>query len=122
MEKYVDVMTRTLELSESCVEALEHIKLRINEGVFEDTMRLMEDLVNAVYQIETSMQSFLDQLPLNGIEDKPTQLRSALEHVVSAYEQGNSGKALEIIQFNLFPSCKHWKAEIDKALHPFVLS
>lgn len=122
MEKHHDVMKRTVELSGSCVEALEHIKVRINDGAFEDTVRLMDDLVNAVYQIEKSMQGYLDQLPANGIEDKTIQLRNALDHTVSAYEQGEGGKALEIIQFNLLPSCKGWKEEIEMALHPYVLS
>lgn len=122
MEEYIDLMKRTVELSESCVEVLEHIKLRINEGAFEETFRLMDDLVNSVYQIEVSMQGYLDQLPENRIIERTSQLRNALEHTVSAYEHGQSGKTFEIIQFNLLPSCKSWKAEIEKALYPYVLS
>jgi hypothetical protein len=122
MEKYIDVMKRTIELSESCVESLENMKLRINEGAFEETIQSMDDLVNAVYQIELSIQGFVDKLPLNGIEERTTQLRKAMEHVVSAYEQGEAGQALESIQFNLLPCCKGWKTEIEKALQPHVLS
>lgn len=122
MEKYIDVMKMTVELSESCIETLVHIKMRLNKGSFEDTIRLMDDFVNAVYQIEVSMKGYLNQLPVNRIEEKTTQLRIAMEHAVSAYEQEQCGKALEIIQFNLLPNCKSWKAEIEKTLHPYVLS
>jgi hypothetical protein len=122
MEKYIDVMKRTIELSESCVESLEHIKLRINEGAFEETIQSMDDLVNAVYQIEVSMQGYLREIPANRIEERTNQLRNSLEHVVSAYGQRESAKALEIIQFNVLPSCKGWKTEIEKALQSYVLS
>jgi hypothetical protein len=122
MEKYVNVMKRTLELSESCQEALEHIKARLNEGNFEETMRLMDDLVNGFYQIEKSVQAFSSSLPSNQMENTTNQVRKAMEHVVSAYEQGERGKVLEIIQFNLLPNYKKWKTELETTLHPFVLS
>jgi hypothetical protein len=121
MEKYIDVMKRTIELSESCKETLEHIKLRLNEGAFEDTFRSMDDFVNGFYQIEISMSDYLHKLSPNGIEERTIHLRNAMEHVVSAYEQGESGKALEIIQFNLLPNCISWKAEIERVLNPYVL-
>jgi hypothetical protein len=122
MENYMEVMKRTVELSDSCLGALEHIKVRLNEGAFEDTVRLMDDFVNGFYQIEKSMQGFISELSSNQLEETTNQLRSAMEHVVSAYEQGNSGKALEIILLNMLPSCKKWKVEIEKSLHPYVLS
>lgn len=122
MEKYIDVMKTTVELSESCIETLEQIKIMLNKDSFEDTIWLMDDFVNAVYQIEVSMKGFLLQLPVNRIEEKTSQLRTAMEHTISAYEQELCGKALEIIQFNLLPNCKSWKTEIEKTLHPYVLS
>jgi hypothetical protein len=122
MEKHLDVVKRTIELSESCVEALEHIKLRINEGAFEETIRLMDDLMNAIHQIEVSMYGYLDKLPKNDIEERTIQLRNAMELVVSAYEQRESVKASEFIQLNLYPCFNSWKAEIERVLHPYVLS
>jgi hypothetical protein len=59
MEKYLDVMKRTVELSDSCLGVLEHIKVRLNEGAFEDTVQLMDDFVNGCYQIEKSMHGFI---------------------------------------------------------------
>jgi hypothetical protein len=123
MEKYMDVMKRTVELSESCLGAINHIKVRLNEGAaFEDSIRLMDDLVNGFYQIEKSLQGFITKLPLNQIEGLTNRLRSAMEHTVSAYEQGESGKVLEIIQFNLLPSFKSWRAELDQVLSPYLIS
>jgi hypothetical protein len=122
MEKYMDVMKRTVELSESCLGAIDHIKARLNEGAFEDTIRLMDDLVNGFYQIERSLQGFISKLPSNQIEGLTNRVRSAMEHTISAYEQGDRGKVLEIIQFNLLPSFKIWKAELDQVLSPYLIS
>lgn len=122
MEKYMDVMKRTVELSESCLEALEYIRVRMNEGVFEETVRLMDDFVNGFYQIEKSIQVFISELPTNQLEATTNQLRSAMERVITAYEQGDIGKAVETMQFNLLPSCKKWKLEIETSLRPYVLS
>lgn len=116
MEKHLNVMKKTVELAESCVETLEYIKSKLNQGSFEETVPLMNDLVIGFYQIEVSMQRYFDQLSVKRIEEKSNQLRSAMEHTVTAYEQRLSGKALEVIQFNLLPSCKRWKEEIEKAL------
>ena len=78
----------------------------------------MDDFVNGFYQIEKSMQGFISELPSNQIEETTNQLRNAMEHTVSAYEQGDIGKALETMQFNLLPSCKEWKLEIENSYIP----
>ncbi|CAN7152655.1 hypothetical protein LJR153_000102 [Paenibacillus sp. LjRoot153] len=98
------------------------MKVRLNESAFEDTVRLMDDFVNGFYQIEKSMQGFISELPSNQLEETTNQLRNAIEHAVFAYEQGDIGEALETIQFNLLPSCKKWKLELENSLHPNVLS
>ncbi|TVY09338.1 hypothetical protein [Paenibacillus cremeus] len=122
MEKYIDVMKKNLELAGSCEEALDHIKVRLSEGFFEETIGLMNDFINGVCKIEMSMSDFLPQLSLIEIEVKMMQLRTAMEKVVSAYEQGEGGKALEAIQFDLLPCHTSWRAEIEKTLNPYVLS
>ncbi|WP_424766657.1 hypothetical protein [Paenibacillus sp. sgz302251] len=122
MEKHVDVMKRTIELSEGCLEALEHITVRLNEGAFEETIRLMDDLVNGFYQIEKSLQGFISKLSGHQLEETMNQLRNAIEHVVSSYEQGNRGKALEGIQLNLLPSFKGLNAELEVTFRPYILS
>ena len=45
MEKYLDIMKRTIELTETCYEGLEHIKEKLNEGQFVETIPLMNDSV-----------------------------------------------------------------------------
>jgi hypothetical protein len=122
IEKYLDVMKRMVELSETCLEGMEHIKLQLNEGRFEDSIRLMTDVVEAYHRMEKSLQDFLSQLSPNRIEELSNPLRRAFEYVVSAYEEGEGAKALEIIQFNLLPSYKKWKGELERSLNPYLVS
>jgi hypothetical protein len=51
MEKYLDVVKRTIELSDTCLDGLEHIKGRLNEGRFEETFQMMSDVVSAFSQL-----------------------------------------------------------------------
>lgn len=122
MEKYVDVMNRTLQLSETCLEALEYIQSKLNDGLMDETIPLMDDLVSGFYQIEKSIEVFSPVLPDNQLDRRITPLRNSTELVVSAYEQEDRGKAQERIQFNMLPGLKAMKAELETVLHPFVLS
>jgi hypothetical protein len=121
MEKYMDIMKKTLELSESCLEALQHIIVRLNEGAFEDTIGLMDDFINGFYQMDTSIQGFIAELPSNQMEKTTNQLRSDIKQTVTSYEQGESNKIIECVQSSLLPSYKAWKAELEQAL-PNVVS
>ncbi len=86
MEKYLDIMKRTIELSETCLEGLEHIKGELNEGRFEETIQLMNDVVTAFSQMENSIKSIFPTLLSNHIESLTHSLRNAFEHMVTAYE------------------------------------
>lgn len=115
-------MKRTVELSDTCLEGLEHIKGSLNEGRFEDTIQLMNDVLLAFSQMESSIQSILPELPSNHIESMTNILRNTFDHAVTAYEKGQGGKVLEIFQFTLLPTYKKWKDEVDKTFHPYLVS
>jgi len=111
VEKYLEVLKRTTELSDTCLEGLEHIKGKLNDGHFEETIQLMNDMVIAFSQIESSIQLIIPQLSSNNMESLTNSLRSAFEHTVFAYEQGQREKVIEIFQFTLQPAFKRWSDE-----------
>ncbi|MBP1931459.1 hypothetical protein [Ammoniphilus resinae] len=122
MEKYIDVMKRTIELSVTCLEGLEHIKVKLNEGRFEETIQLMNDVVTAFSKMESSIQPIFHTLPSNEIQPLTHSLINAFENAVTAYEQGQAGKVKEIFQFTLLPAYKKWKVEVEKVFHPYLIS
>lgn len=124
MEQYLDGMRRTIELSNTCMEGLEHIKGRLNDGFIEDTIPLMVDVITAFSQIEDFIQPILrtSSLPSHHIESLTQTLRNAFDHAVAAYNQEQNGKVLEIFQFTLLPAFRKWKNEVEHAFQPYLLS
>jgi len=122
MEKYLEIIRRTIELSETCLEGLEHIKGKLKEGQFTETIPLMNDSVIAFSQMEKSLQLIFSTLDSNYLESLTHSLQTAFDHTVTVYELGQLGKALEIFQFTLLPSFKKWKNEIEVVFHPYLVS
>lgn len=122
MERQIEVMNRMLALSVTCQEAVLHIKSRLNEGQFESTSMLMSDVVEGFYHLEQALANLSVQLPPNNIEQVVRQLQQSLQHIVTAYEQGQPGQVLEKLQFNLEPALHRLHRELELALHPYTLS
>jgi hypothetical protein len=122
MEKYMDVMKRTLELSETMGEALEHIKSQVNEGQAESTIQLANDTMTAFASIVQGMRGFLDELPPNQVEEYTDKLLKGFEVLTKAYEQHQDGKILEVLQFNVLPAYKKWNRELVQHLQPYIVS
>ena len=120
MKEYYDVMRNILNLSETSMDGLHHIASRLEEGHFESTVILMEDVVEAVYHIESSVLHFADKLEPNGLDSATANLRLALNSVVHAYEQGQRAKALVFMQQNLLPAFARWREELNVCLSPYV--
>jgi hypothetical protein len=122
MEKQINVMKRTLELSETMGEALEYIKAQVNEGQVESTIQLANDTMAAFASIVQSIRGFLDELPPNQIEAHTDMLVKGFDVLTTAYEQRQNGKALEVLQFNVLPAYKKWNSELVQYLQPYVVS
>lgn len=122
MEKYIDMIRKTLELLETCSEGLEHISLRLEQGHFNSTVSILEDVTAAIYEIQRASKQLLDQLPPSQIEHAADNLNYALKLVVSAYERKDLAKALEFIQANLKPSYNEWHRLMADQIRPYVTS
>lgn len=122
MEKHMEVIRQVNELSRTVLEGLEHIKNRINEGYYEDTIQLFTNVVEAFSKMEQSVLSLLPHLPSNHLERLTQTLGESLDYTVSLYEKGEGAKVLEALQFNLLPIYKKWQSELESRLRPFITS
>ncbi|OAB42939.1 hypothetical protein [Paenibacillus glacialis] len=122
MEEYLEVMRRTVELAETCMDGLHHIHIRLNEGLMEDTLYLLEDIVCGFCQITDSIQVleffFLDNEPL----DMTTKVEMALHDILSAYEHHDINLASYSLSSLLLPSFQSWNNGIMRTFHPHILS
>jgi len=115
-------MRQAKDLSDTCLEGLEHVKSKLNQGEFESTMMMFHDSANAFYQMHKSIQPVLKELPDNELELLSDSLRDTIELVVSTYEQGDRSKVLETLQFTLLPQYKKWQDELNHCFQPYLLS
>lgn len=112
MEEYVEVMRRSAELAETCLEGLYHIRARILEGVFEETMNLFEDIVCGYCQIAEFLpilDSFLADDRLSVITRK---IEEAMHRMLTAYEYCDINKAAYILDHQLIPDFQLWSSEL----------
>jgi len=121
VDKHIDIMRRIIELLETCLEGLEHAKSKMNEGDFENGIIMLHNMVD-YYQAELFLQPLMKDLPANQIERLDEALRNSFDLVTSAYEHGDSAKAVEFMQFSVLPNFKKWQAELNRCLLPHIVS
>jgi hypothetical protein len=122
MEKYMDIMQRTVELSESCLEGIHHIEKRLLEGQYEGTVFMLRDVLEAYYQLEKSTEIFVDSLPTNKLETLTDKLRVVFEKTVKGYEDDNYDSALKLIQTKLLPAYLKWQKELGRCTRSILVS
>lgn len=123
MERYIDVMKRTVELSDTCLKAIQHIHDRLEEGFsLKELNWLILDVIQAIYQMEISISPLLQKLSTNELPSLIHKLRNTLEKLVSACEWEEDEFGLEIIKIELLSNYLEWKKELEKCLYPYFIS
>ncbi|WP_168123935.1 hypothetical protein [Paenibacillus sp. HB172176] len=122
MEKHthITVMKRTLALSYTCLEAINHLKTALEAEISEGAILLFGDLIEAFIQIEDSLQSFDNQLPLIELQEPSGAVRTALEQSAAAFESNDNERTLTSIHNSLQPAFESWKSELERILSPFL--
>ncbi|MFE4201366.1 hypothetical protein [Aneurinibacillus aneurinilyticus] len=66
--------------------------------------------------------TYHEELPANRIEIYTDTLVRSFAALITAYEQQQTSKILEILQFNVLPAYKNWRMELRKQLQPYIIS
>jgi hypothetical protein len=110
------VIKHILELSDTGLEGLEHIKTRIHEGYFTESFPLLHDVISSFAAIEQQLTQWQPALSSVQFKESAEKLRNAFSNMVSACEQGKQGKAKEIMQFALLPYYRKWRSALNQDL------
>jgi len=119
-QQNAEIMKAALELAQSCLDGLDKIKAKLNEGQLEDTMAYFNHIANSFYNILEAIQPVLEELPSNNLESLSRSLHQALGTAVPAYEEKDLARVLEIMQFTLLPAYRKWYEELDRCFRPIV--
>lgn len=122
MDKYLDVIRKTLQLSETILEGLTYIQANLDLGEFEKTKTMFTDVIEGIYQIQQSLSAFLSELPANEIAALNGKLKNSLDGVVSAYEQKKAAQLKEKMEDDLLPVFEQWQEELKRCLRPYLLN
>ncbi len=116
-----DLANRLLELAETGLEGLEHVRDQIGLGNYEQSMSVFTDVVHTFSEIEgvlrSTYQSEQDSDDLLSVTDS---LKDGFDWMVKAYEE--RGRLQEIMQLTLIARYKSWQKELEKSLNRYIVS
>ncbi|MGO4888805.1 hypothetical protein ACJ2A9_13690 [Anaerobacillus sp. MEB173] len=92
MEKHIEVMKKSIELSETIIEGLQHIQKQLREDKHEQTVFLFEDVLVAYSTVSRSVDTVLKELSNEAIPAMQVDLSKAADLVVTTYEEKNYAK------------------------------
>ncbi len=116
-----DLAKRLLELAETGLEGLEHVRDQIGLGNYEQSMSVFTDVVHAFSEIEGVLRSTYP--PEQGSDDllsATDSLRDGFDWMVKAYEE--KGRLQEIMQLTLMARYKAWLKEVEQNLSQYIVS
>lgn len=122
MEKYLDIIRRVLELSDTVLEGLRYVQARLDKGDFIQTFEMLNDVVSGINSMVGALQPMMEDELADSLVPLTDELNRALDTLVTAYEQNQGLEAMSILRINLTPAYLEWQAELNRQLHPLILS
>ena len=119
-EKFYEVMQKAAELSETCLEGLEYIKTKLEEGQYEKTIPMLINVLNAFYTMEKSLSPIVEELQNENITKLSERLRDNFDFLITQYQMHDINKVADIIELRLLPNYKRWQKELYKSCKPYL--
>ncbi|MBE9916648.1 hypothetical protein G8C92_21750 [Paenibacillus donghaensis] len=122
MEQYMEVMRRSLELAETCIEGLQYISNQLYVGSIEKTVYILEDIVHGFCQIANALSLLDPFLPNYHIQDMMNIIEAIFNDLITAYEQYDIHSASSKLNQLLLPSFQMWRDELTSSFQIYILS
>ena len=111
-----DLAKRLLELAETGLEGLEHVRDQIGLGNYEQAMSVFTDVIHSFSEIENVLNAYQTQESDADLATATESLRDGFNWMVKAYESQEQGGTLGIMQLTLIPRYKSWQEELENSL------
>lgn len=122
MNKYYDVIRRTLELAETGQQSLEHLPSQLEGGQYELAIGLFQDFVQAFMDMDQTVEMLKDELNVSDVNEHKDEVVQAIQQVVEFFKTQNYQEALVCISNNMLTAYKLWKQSLEQALQPYILT
>lgn len=122
MEKYYEVIERTLQLLETLEAGLLHSQNLITNKQYEESFHMIQDITEGISTIEEVLVPVYEEVQdRSNLEFLGSNFRTFLSTTIKCYEEKTTER-LEVSLKGTLANYKLWKEELEKTLQPFLLS
>ena len=121
MEHSIEVMRKTLELMDTCIEGVEYIARKLHEGKMEACLYLLEDIVCGFCKMKDSMDLLNSYFSRHYDDNKEIEVESELDAIITAYKLHHINQAI-LHAGRLQTRFMVWKGELEGHFRSFILS
>lgn len=117
----LEVINQILELLPTIEEALQHMKVQLDELRLEESATLFKDTAEAIERISNCVLPLLKK-DCNQYLIDSVDIREGITMIIDAYEQNGLTTIQTALVHRLIPAFSSWQQELEQRLRPSVLS
>lgn len=119
MERYYDVIKRSLELSETLEEGLIYVEEKLGEGQIEDTIDLIGDIIQGFITIQESIKLMETEFNLVQLNSLIETINKDFDLLADTYEKNDIYRVNYVLPL-LLNDYRIWKIELHRLLDKYV--
>ncbi|SES30130.1 hypothetical protein SAMN05518684_11522 [Salipaludibacillus aurantiacus] len=123
MERHLEIMKQSLQLSETVVNGLIHTKTLLSEGKRPEAMQMLDDILVSYESVERSVTPVLAEMDMAEAEEVQgyfTNVQKGVNAVVTGLEAEKYEKVEEVLDSTLIPQFRKLNDDLKKAFQPYL--
>lgn len=120
MNDYIDVIKKSIELSNVLKEGIDYIKETIIFREYGELDSLVEGIVDSVVYLEKALNPVFLEIKDNEYEKIIKDFKNSLNLLKDTLDNGDMDEAISFIEDNLSVKYKIWKKHLDSKLKKYT--
>ncbi|AJD30477.1 hypothetical protein AAGC94_16300 [Clostridium sporogenes] len=120
MNDYIDVIKKSIELSNVLKEGIDYIKETIVFREYGELDSLVEGIVDSVVYLEKALNPVFLEIKDNEYEKIIKDFKNSLNLLKDTLDNGDMDEAISFIEDNLSVKYKIWKKHLDSKLKKYT--
>ncbi len=121
MNDYIEVIKKSIELSNALKEGIDYIKEIIVFREYGELDSLLDGLVDSVAYLEKALKPVFLEIKDNYHEEKIKDFQNSLNILKDTLDNGDMDDAISFIEDNLFVKYEIWKKHLDSKLKNILI-
>ncbi|NFC47490.1 hypothetical protein EXN05_09490 [Clostridium botulinum] len=120
MKDYIEVIKKSIELSNALKEGIDYIKEIIVFREYGELDSLLDGLVDSVAYLEKALKPVFLEIKDNDHGEKIKDFQNSLNILKDTLDNGDMDDAISFIEDNLFVKYEIWKKHLDSKLKKYT--